>query len=319
MDFEDLKGFDDLRGAILKLAAESPSMNSRWNRKWLAVRDHVRAIKKERRYQRPAEFRALMAEHGVDDPDAQHALAGQLHELGEILYHVDRADLADFVLLDCEWVTELVGLVSRSSQVRANGGILRRADLDALWQDAQVPPELRTHLLKLMDTFDLSYETKQHDEIAVVVEALPPYAGEPLTEWDAAAGQPELSLLLEFPNLYRRLPPGIPTWGIARGHRFSLQKAVEKPGAVPASGAKRKVQSGHDPRRRVGTQNLRARAFHHPPYLHAILRDILDDTIQRYPGLEVRESVPCRCQPDCPGSFPLTLLEAKQGRQEALR
>ena len=31
---------------------------------------------------------------------------------------------------------------------------------------------------------------------------------------------------------------------------------------------------------------------HYPPYLHAVLRDILDDTIQRYPGLEVRESVP---------------------------
>jgi hypothetical protein len=57
---------------------------------------------------------------------------------------------------------------------------------------------------------------------------------------------------------------------------------------------------------------------HHPPYLHAILRDILDDTIRRYPGLEVRESVPCRCQADCPSSFPLTLLEAKQGRREAV-
>jgi len=29
------------------------------------------------------EFQELMVEHGVDDPDAQHALAGELHELGE--------------------------------------------------------------------------------------------------------------------------------------------------------------------------------------------------------------------------------------------
>src|SRR5207253_7961346 len=61
VDFETMKGFDPLRNAILRLAAGSASINSRWSRKWLAVRDHVRAIKKERRYHRPAEFRALMA------------------------------------------------------------------------------------------------------------------------------------------------------------------------------------------------------------------------------------------------------------------
>ncbi|HEY1758581.1 MAG TPA: leucine-rich repeat domain-containing protein [Bryobacteraceae bacterium] len=319
VDFEDLEGFDSLRDKILKLAAASSSMNSRWNRKWLAVRDHVRSIKKEVRYQRPAEFRALMAEHGVEDSDAQHALAGELHELGEILYHLDRAELADFVLLDCEWVTELVGLVSRSSQVRANRGILLRADLDAVWQDKQVPFELRTHLLKLMDTFDLSYETKQHDEMAIVVEALPFYAGEPLVEWEAAAGQPELSLMLEFPNLFRRLPPGIPTWGIARGHRFSLKD--RKPWRNLAL-FRYQERSGKSSLGMIQADDLGRKVYvrvrsHHPPYLHAILRDILDDTIRRYPGLEVRESVPCRCQPDCPGSFTLTFLETMQSEGEA--
>ena len=100
-----------------------------------------------------------MIADGVGKPEAQHALAVQLHELGEILYHVNRADLADFVLLDCEWITELVGLVSRRSDVRANGGILLRADRDMIGRDVDVPSELRTHLLRLMDNFDLSSET----------------------------------------------------------------------------------------------------------------------------------------------------------------
>jgi internalin A len=200
VDFENPKGFPALQDAILALAAASPSMNSRWNRKWLAVRDRVRDINKKRRYLRPEQFRELLAAEGVSDTGEQLTLAGQLHELGEILYHVHRPDLADFVLLDCEWVTELIGLVSRSSQVRENGGILRREDLDSLWPAAMAPPELRNHVLKLMDAFDLSYETTQHDEMAVVVEALPPYSGQPLPEWDAADGQPELSLVLNFPN-----------------------------------------------------------------------------------------------------------------------
>lgn len=60
--------------------------------------------------------------------------------------------------------------------------------------------------------------------MAIVVEALPPYAGVAIPEWEEAAGPSKLSLVLEFSNLYRRLPPGIPTWGIARAHRFSLQR-----------------------------------------------------------------------------------------------
>ncbi len=317
VDFETLQGFDVLRRAILKLAAASTAMNSRWNRKWLAVRDEVRAIKKERRYQRPAEFRALMVKHGVDDPDPKRALAGQLHELGEILYYLDRPDLADFVLLDCEWVTEFVGLVSRSSQVRANRGILLRSHLDELWPENLVPAELRTHLLRLMDTFDLSYETKQPDEVAVVVEALPPYAGEPLAEWDAAKDSPELTLLLQFPNLYRRLPPGIPTWGIARAHRFSWRKPWRNLALFRHTDRSGKSSLGMIQADELGRKVYVRVRSHYPPYLHSILRDILGDTIQRYPGLEVKESVPCRCSPDCPSSFSLRLLERKQDRGES--
>ncbi|MEZ5356626.1 MAG: hypothetical protein R2762_28655 [Bryobacteraceae bacterium] len=61
------------------------------------------------------------------------------------------------------------------------------------------PLELRTHLLKPMDAFDLSYETRQHDEMAVVVEALPPIPASVWRNVEAAAAQPELSsLVLDF-------------------------------------------------------------------------------------------------------------------------
>lgn len=153
--------------------------------------------------------------------------------------------------------------------------------------------------------------------MAVAVQALPPYASEPLPEWETASGQPELSLVLEFPNLYRRLPPGIPAWGIARAHRFSLRKPWRNLALFIHRDRTNKSSLGiihaDEPGREV---YVRVRS-HHPPYLHSILRDVLDDTIRRYPGLEVRESVPCRCQPDCPDLFPLNFLVAKQERQEA--
>ncbi|MEZ5356627.1 MAG: hypothetical protein R2762_28660 [Bryobacteraceae bacterium] len=33
-------------------------------------------------------------------------------------------------------------------------------------------------------------------------------------------------------------------------------------------------------------------------------------------GIDVREAVPCRCRPNCPHSFSVKLLEAKQKRGE---
>ena len=53
VDFADMKGFSVLRDEILKLASESSSMSSRWNRKWLSIRDRVRALRSQHRYMRP--------------------------------------------------------------------------------------------------------------------------------------------------------------------------------------------------------------------------------------------------------------------------
>ncbi len=314
------RGFPELRKKIVELAADSPSMNSLWNMRWLAVRDAIRSTKEQQQYLRPDAFQKLMADNGVTGEEEQRALAGQLHELGEILYHVDRADLAEFVLLDCEWVTEVVGHVSRSKEVREEEGILKRAALNKIWKQAKVPAELRTHLLRLMDNFDLSYATGHAgqpaamEDVAVVVEALPYYAGEKLEDWENAAGQPELNLVLEFPNLYRRLPPGIPTWGIARAHRFSACHPWRNLALFRYEDRNGKVSLGMLRADELSREVHVSVRSEYPPYLHGILSGIVDDTIRRYPGLKVVESVPCRCRPDCTESFPLDLLIAKQKR-----
>ena len=80
----------------------------------------------------PAAFKSLMKKKRVTSPEEQKDLAGQLHYLGEILYFQERDELSSLVILNPEWVTELIALVVRSQEVRKQHGILRKADLNEL-------------------------------------------------------------------------------------------------------------------------------------------------------------------------------------------
>lgn len=310
VDFASLNGFEPLRDAIAALAAASSSMRSLWNRRWLAFRDHIRQCRQARRYLTRDAFFELMREYKIEDPGQQTALAAQLHELGEILFHRDIPHLSDIVLLDCEWVTELLGLVTRSHLVRENQGALTRAQLDTLWPSTLVPLDLRPHLLALMDQFDLSYAAAHDAGLSIVVQALPPYNSEPFPQWDAAADLPELGLVYEFPNLFHRLPPGIPAWAFARAHQLAVRTPwrnrmmlLDDGGGLPSTG---QIFTDEQSRK----VHLRVRSAY-PDALFHNLRRILEYTFQRWPGLQVKQFVPCRCAPACPGLFPYDFLMKK--------
>jgi internalin A len=101
---------------------------------WLPVRDEIRLVRADKPYVTPADFRGLMKEKGLTEPQAQRDLGNQLHDLGEILYFQERDELSGLVVLNPEWVTELIALVVRSKEVREQKGILRKSDLDGLWR-----------------------------------------------------------------------------------------------------------------------------------------------------------------------------------------
>src|SRR5581483_7783142 len=93
------------------------------------------------------------------------------------------------------------------------------AHLDSLWRE--LDRGVRDHLLGMMDRYDLSYridDTRSAD-LSLVVERLqwepPPYQD----EWAARSGpgDREIKVIYEL----NTMPPGIPTWFIARSHRFS--------------------------------------------------------------------------------------------------
>jgi hypothetical protein len=309
VELGNLKGVDSLQAKILELAAESPSLRAAWPPEWLSVRDEVRRIGKKQPHMTPAAFGALMKKKGVTERIWQKDLAGQLHNLGEILYHQERDELSNLVILNPEWVTELIALVVRSQEVREDRGILSKENLAKLWAQNNLQPEVEEHLVHLMDWFDLTYSTGHRTDVGIVVEALPYSTPEDLDRISLPEDQPRMEMIFRFPSLQRRLPPGIPTWGIARAHRFSQRKPWRDAAVFQDPDSKSQaVILASEPKKEIRLSVV----ADYPPFFFGVMQNILWDTFRRYPGAQPERRLPCSCQPTCPWTYRYETVVARR-------
>jgi hypothetical protein len=229
-----------------------------------------------------------MAEHGVKD-DGVGVLARWLHELGDILYFRDNDELKDTVVLKPQWVTEYISKVLVSEQVINQYGVFSRTHMDELWSDLDAG--MRELFLRLMERFDLSYRTLDDRDISLVVERLPFEPPDYGLRWEAIkanGGCNEIMMRFRLSTV----PAGIPTWFIARSHRFTTNTHWRH-GALFADS------------REEGQHLALARAFPHERYLElavrgpvpqnffALLKDGIEVTLARFPGLEIKRMIPC--------------------------
>ncbi|MCT2581872.1 leucine-rich repeat domain-containing protein [Actinophytocola gossypii] len=283
-------GVDALGARLAECAARLPLMGSQWPVSWLAAADAVRGA--EENHVTPDRMWELMAGAGVRDPDQQRYLAVALHELGDILYYSDDPELSQIVVLRPEWVNDHISRVLDSDRVAAGHGLLTRRHLDELWSG--LDRGLRDHFLGMMDKYDLSYriEGGRTGDVSLVVERL---------QWDPPDYQPEWDEIGRRDNtreirvLYRlnTMPPGIPTWFIARSHRFS--RAMHwRTGALLGHGDGQHLALVRANRHR-NTVELAVRGPS-PVGFFSILDDGLNLTLERFPGLHITRQVPCPCR-----------------------
>ncbi|MGX2995065.1 COR domain-containing protein [Streptomyces sp. JNUCC 64] len=279
------QGVDEVRERIRQEVAKLPLMGAAWPRTWLRAADAVRAHPEQ--HVTPERLAELLAGAGVREPAHQSSLTAALHSLGDLLHYPDDEELADLVVLRPQWLTAYISRVLDSEEVLNAGGLFQHTYGETLWQD--VERRLRRHFVRMMENFDLSYRTEDRTA-SLVVELLPwePPAGHQ-REWDAYGGGPgrrELRLRYRL----HTVPPGIPTWFIAREHRFSTPVRWR-------SGALLRHQDGEHAAlitvdRHAKTAELRVRGPY-PQDFFAVLKDGFEQTLQRYPGLDITRLVPC--------------------------
>jgi GTPase SAR1 family protein len=298
-------GIDALRERIQDLAAGLPLMGEPWPAAWLSAAEAIRGM--ECKHITPHELSEVLSRHGVQG-ESQWVLSRWLHDLGDILYFQDDDELNSLVILKPQWLTHYISRVLDDDEVAEQAGVFKRAAMDRLWAD--IEPGMRNLFLRLMERFDLSYRTLEDKDISLVVERLA--LDEPAFQdrWVAARADGEANeIAMKF--RLNTLPAGIPTWFIARSHRFS-------------TGVHWRFGALFEDRGDGCCHTALARAFPHDRYVElavrgpnpqnffALLRDGMDETLSRFPGLKVTRTVPCPghgSQP-CPHEFDLKHLEA---------
>ena len=278
---KDGDGIVELRWAIAEHAEHLPMMGLRWPESWRAGQQAVAALAAEEPYADLPKVVTVLREHGLEAEDAE-VLLRWLHELGEVLFYHDDEDLAGTVMLDPQWVTKRVGLVLASHEVQEAKGVLTRDCLALLW--AGTTPAIREHLLRMMERFDLAYRVPDHEaDRSLVVERLPQNPPEYEAGWKEWEGQPEVRLRYRLKAMH----PGIPTWFIARCHRFScgfhwLRGVLFQDHAKDARHLALIVANGTE-----RTVDFTVRGAQPWTFL-PLLKDGFEDTVtKRYPGLDV--------------------------------
>ncbi|MFF7595442.1 leucine-rich repeat domain-containing protein [Streptomyces mirabilis] len=308
-DSQSRAGIEEVRECIRQQAACLPLMGATWPRRWLRAADAVRAA--DAKHVEPEKMYGLMAREGVTEEAHQQALTAALHSLGDLLYYPDDEELCDLVVLRPQWLTAYISRVLDSDEVLDDGGLFLHSLGAKIWHDVERP--MRRHFIRMMENFDLSYRTE--DQKGSLVVELLPWDPPPFQErWDALMSGEQRELRLRY--RLHTVPPGIPTWFIAREHRFST-------GLRWRSGALLRHPDGEHfglvvVDRHGRTAELRVRG----PYPHdffAVLKDGFEQTLQRYPGLDIIRSVPCPYKDEvgnsCSHEFSHTQLVARLARK----
>jgi hypothetical protein len=296
-------GVSRLYKALQKTTAELPLMGRPWPISWERVEQEI-AQKKMAKCCRMEvnELWELMKTCGVHK-DSHLALANALDHIGKIRVFLDSNELKELVVLDPQWLTNRIARVLKNEvkpkdkeelvQV-CNNAILEQKDWNVFWPEETE----KTHQLfvLLMQKFDLVYELEDNKNNWLVVQLLP-YEQEKQGKyernkrWNSMDEMPEITMRF---RLEQSIPPGIPSWFIAREHRFSLDLHWRL-GCLLADNPEEPKYLGlveSYPEQRYVELTVRGPL---PRDFFALLRDGLELTLNRYPGLEVKKMIPCPC------------------------
>lgn len=291
-DNETRRGLGDVRDKLARQAADLPLMGTEWPTTWLNAAGAVKSYPEN--HITPERMWQLMSEAGVTDSDQQQYIAVAMHQLGDILYYDDDPELVQTVVLKPEWVNGYISEVLDSTEVDNAHGLLTRTEMTRLW--AGLDRGMRDHFLGMMDKYEISFRVADEPGgvVSLVVERLPWNAPSYADIWDEARDVPGTSEIRVIYQL-NTTPPGIPTWFIARSHRFTMNVHWRNGAVLRHPDGKHIALIRANPGRNTVELTVRGPM---PPAFFSVLDDGFNRTLERYPGLEIKRLVPCRCEDD---------------------
>ncbi len=305
-------GIDQLCEVICKTAADLPLMGQSWPGSYWRAAETIRSLDKEQKYITAGRLEEIMTDSGVS-PESHDVLAKQLHQLGDILFFDDDDELQDTVLLDPSWVSKMISNVLVHDKIVEGIGVFRRQHMEEVWPDLE--PIMRDRFLRLMEKFDLSYRIPDDPENkSLVVERLSQDPPDYHPQWKQIGEQEDCREIRMQIDPQSTRPAGIPTWFIARSHRFTTDTHWRYGALFQDKTGRHLALAEAPPSERFVRLTVRGP---NPNNFFAVLRDGLELTLDRFPGLKLKRTIPCpkpkRGEPDkpCPHHFDLSHLEER--------
>jgi small GTP-binding protein len=290
------EGFEELTEAIRRESATLPLMGEKISTRWEKAMLVIRTLPDSEKHLSLMRFQSYLKTHKVEEQE-RDTLTQWMHDLGYILHFKDHDELRDLVILKPQWVTEHIARVLNDTDVQQRCGVFTRAEMHTVWSD--VDNTLHNHFLMLMEQFDLSYRIPDDpDHKSIVVECVPWEEPAYAEKW--AAMQEEQEVTMRFRLDMTRLPAGIPTWTIARQHRFSWDLhwrlgALFRESKEERANLALLQASGN-------TVSLTVRGAL-PHSFFSLMRDGFEYTLRRFKGVTVTRLIPCRCSEGCTHEF----------------
>ena len=315
-------GLAELRAAIAAEAAKLPQMGMEIGEEWAAARAEVLEFAETRAHVSFAEFTEICERHGVPAGDVP-ALAGLMHDLGQIVYYGDDFELRDIVVLNPQWLTRAVSAVLNDVPTRDADGVLSHARLAEIWRDQPgmggYPPHQHPFFLRLLEKFDVSYRLG-NGRSSLIAQLVP--TARPELPWDFRTPLAPGTRSLVLRTRLAEPAPGLIAWLTVRWHRSSTGRhwrhGVSLRYQPDAYNSEALIELQDE---RELTIEVRAPA---PDYFFNVLTDSLHYLFaQRWPGLDYDLLVPCPTREadgtPCTGEYRLEFLRLRreQGRTTA--
>ena len=324
---EQGQGIGKLRDEIIATAMKLPLMGEEWPTSWFRAAERIRRegdscrkIPVKRLWEIMDDSETKEKDRKPVPEDDRIVLAKVLHDLGDVLYFDEDEELQDTVILDPHWVTTKISDVLVSEDVEPGHAILTHAAMNKIWKDDEIDTRMCERLLRLMENFDLSYRIPDdEDDRSLIVEKLSEDEPEYNLLWNHQLDLPGCKEISMKFDLGQKKPAGIPTWFIARTHRFT-QGIHWLHGALfgddrqnPKHFALVVAPAGQE----HVTITVRGP---NPHSFLALLRDGLEVTLDRFKGLkdQIVRTVPCPDpgNEDCKSHFKLADLEKRLALDE---
>ena len=314
VDSKSGEQIETLKEKIAEIATSLPTMGRRVPASWERVLRAVRQRGSADPWITYDQYLELCAGQEVSVRRAK-IYASLLNELGHLIHYPTDPLLKETMILRADWLSKAISFVLEDREIKAQRGLVRHSRLREIWNDParsmeRYPESLHPVFLRLMESFDLTYQVVQplETERSSLVAELCPGARPRTyrTAWplELRVGDIERTQICRVIDAQNGLPAkaeGLLYRLIVRLHRYSLGRESYQDSCHWQKGlVLDDAYNGRALIEEIGTDyRITVRAALPDGFLHELSKEVTFLVEHFWKGLDCRIAVPCR--PPCKG------------------